>query len=208
MAEIRIRRVAVLAGVVIVPLLAWLIFELATESEAEKIGKMLDQMASAAQAGDPDGMVRFLASDYLHEGLTRQDLRAAAEAYFKEFGSTEVRVAAKQITISALRAYSAEAASAAKAGSASQSASQRALASAYVTVVVRPQGGEMAGAFVTTRWQFSLANRRIAGAAGPEWQIVRASLTSIGRVQLEDWGPVMRRLGIRPSRSPAEEKAG
>ena len=184
MAEIRIRTLAIAAAVIIVPLMVWLVLDLAIETEGEKIERVLDDMAAATEAKDPAGMVQYIAQDYEHQGLTRADLQALAKAYFEDFGDTSCRIASREINIT---------------GS---------LAIANVVVMVRSERGETAGTTIPTRWQFTFARqpaRRLAGGlAGKRWQIVKVTPLAIGRMQLENWQPLCGRLRVRPSVQPPE----
>ena len=166
--EVRLRTAGVIAAALIALLVCVLFYHFIVKRETNKISKILGQMAAATQARDVRGMVRFIAPDYLYQGLTRKDLEGAAEAYFKEYGETDVSITSKEIS------------------------TQKSLATANVSVAVRPQRGEATGFRIVTRWQFTFAKR------DGQWLITEVTPLAIDRLQIEDWGQIMTSLRVRP----------
>jgi hypothetical protein len=166
-AQIRLRTLLIIAAALVTLVAGLLFHHFVVRREANRIGKALNQMAAATQARDVPGMVRFISPDYLYQGLTRKDLEEAAQAYFKEYGETDVSITSKDIS------------------------TQKSLATANVTVAVRPQRGDAAGFRLITRWQFTFARR------DGQWLITEVTPLAIDRLQIEDWHQIMNSLRVR-----------
>lgn len=177
MAEIRVRTLVIILMAVFGPLLIWFLLDLAIETDSERIGAMCEQMAIATEAGDPTGMVQFIADDYSFEGLTRDDLRSLAERYFQVYGDTDAVISSSNVSV------------------------QGTLATAEVVVSIRASSGDLANTRFPTRWRltFRLGDEEVTSPEGPKmtrvWQIVRVQPVAVGRMSVEDWQSITRHLG-------------
>ena len=166
MAEIRVRTLVIVAASILTPLVAWIALDLLIETDREQIKSVLDAMAGGVSRGEEETVLAHVALDYYHQGLTREDLRALAQAYFVRFGRTNVRVAAAAISVGGSRAV------------------------ANVAASWRAERGEAGGFRTPTRWQVTLARRN------GRWEVIAIAPLSIGDVELSDWGAIVARLGV------------
>ena len=163
------RAAIVIAASIIVPILLWIGFDLLIESDEERIEAMAHAMAAAIEAEDVQAILADVSADYLHEGLTRDDLGLMAQAYFKTFGATTLIVRGVETNVTGAAAV------------------------ANVSVHWRSERGQVYAGGMPTRWQLTLLKRRDA------WRITEITPVSIGRYETGGWGRIAGRLGVTPS---------
>lgn len=165
----RLKSVFIVAASLVLPVLLWVVLDLAIETDRERINSILDRMTAALEAQDTDKLLEPVAPDYLHMGLSRGDLRALAESYFRQFSHTRFNISESRVNVSGDRAV------------------------ANVRAFWRAEGPPSAPSRSGTEWQMTLANRR------GEWEVTGVTPVSFDRYELGDWGAILSHLNVTPT---------
>ena len=80
----------IVLGVVFAAIMIWVVATFLWPTDRKKIGKVLDQLAAAAEKADTDAVMAVIAPEYRADGMDRKGLEQVVRGYFQVCGPTSV----------------------------------------------------------------------------------------------------------------------